>query len=132
MTHEEFGYLDGAPGTRADEVFTSLQSGAKDQDCNGHGTHVAGTVGGLTYGPAKNVSLHAVRSLECLGNGTVSQVGALACLTGSGLIRQGVGCTAWACLVVSPGGVSGPGQPMSSEAKQRCEKSDRSRPLARL
>ena len=56
-------------------MFSSLTSGAACQDCNGHGTHVAGTVGGYTFGPAKNVSLHAVRALECLGNGTVSQVG---------------------------------------------------------
>lgn len=45
------------------------------QDCNGHGTHVAASVAGLTYGVAKNASLLAVRALECLGNGTVSQVG---------------------------------------------------------
>ena len=42
--------------------------------CGTAGTHVAGTVGGLTYGPAKNSSLLAIRSLECLGNGTVTQV----------------------------------------------------------
>ena len=34
---------------------------------------MAGTIGGLTYGPAKNATLLAVRSLECLGNGTISQ-----------------------------------------------------------
>lgn len=74
VSHDEFHYADGAPGTRAREVFTSLQSGTAGQDCNGHGTAVAATVGGLTYGPAKNATLLAVRSLECLGNGTVSQV----------------------------------------------------------
>lgn len=74
VTHSEFRYLDGRPGTRANEAYTSLMSGSAGQDCNGHGTHVAGAVGGLTYGVAKNVTLHAVRSLECLGNGTVSQV----------------------------------------------------------
>ena len=73
-SHNEFRYANGQPGSRASEAFTSLTSGSVGQDCNGHGTHVAATVGGLTFGPAKNVTLLAVRSLECLGNGTVSQV----------------------------------------------------------
>ena len=73
-THQEFRYGDGAAGTRATEVFTSLQSGATGQDCNGHGTHVAAVVAGLTVGVAKNATLLSVRSLECMGNGTVSQV----------------------------------------------------------
>ncbi len=41
-------------------------------DCHGHGTHVAGTVGGMTYGVAKNVRLHAVRVLDCGGSGYYS------------------------------------------------------------
>jgi subtilisin family serine protease len=43
-------------------------------DCNGHGTHVAGTIGGSTFGVAKNARLHAVRVLDCNGNGTTSSV----------------------------------------------------------
>jgi subtilisin family serine protease len=43
-------------------------------DCNGHGTHVAGTVGGSTYGVAKGVRLVAVRVLNCAGSGTLSGV----------------------------------------------------------
>ncbi len=43
-------------------------------DCNGHGTHVAGTVGGTTWGVAKGVSLIPVRVLNCTGGGTVSGV----------------------------------------------------------
>jgi subtilisin family serine protease len=43
-------------------------------DCQGHGTHVAGTVGGATYGVAKNVSLVSVRVLDCNGSGTNSGV----------------------------------------------------------
>ena len=39
-------------------------------DCNGHGTHVAGTIGGSTYGVAKGVKLVAVRVLNCSGSGT--------------------------------------------------------------
>jgi subtilisin family serine protease len=44
--------------------------GGSGQDCNGHGTHVAGTIGGATYGVAKAVALVAVRVLDCGGNGS--------------------------------------------------------------
>ncbi|NUT98530.1 MAG: S8 family peptidase [Saccharothrix sp.] len=43
-------------------------------DCNGHGTHVAGTVGGTTYGVAKKVKLVGVRVLNCSGSGTYAGV----------------------------------------------------------
>ena len=45
-------------------------------DCNGHGTHVAGTVGGNQYGVAKGVALVGVRVLNCQGSGTTAQVAA--------------------------------------------------------
>ncbi|WP_433614707.1 S8 family serine peptidase [Dactylosporangium sp. CA-139114] len=43
-------------------------------DCDGHGTHVAGTIGGATYGVAKQITLKAVRVLDCSGNGYLSEV----------------------------------------------------------
>ncbi|HEX8146362.1 MAG TPA: S8 family peptidase [Pyrinomonadaceae bacterium] len=54
--------------------FTSIGDGNGSNDCAGHGTHVAGTVGGTTYGVAKGVTLHPVRVLDCAGNGTDSTV----------------------------------------------------------
>ena len=54
--------------------FTSINDGNGTNDCNGHGTHVSGTVGGTTYGVAKNVTLVAVRVLGCNGSGTTSGV----------------------------------------------------------
>ena len=54
--------------------FTSISDGNGSNDCAGHGTHVAGTVGGSTYGVAKGVTLHPVRVLDCSGNGTDSTV----------------------------------------------------------
>ena len=48
--------------------------GGNGQDCNGHGTHVAGTVGGSTYGVAKGVELVGVRVLDCNGSGSTSGV----------------------------------------------------------
>jgi aqualysin 1 len=48
--------------------------GGNGSDCNGHGTHVAGTVGGSTYGVAKSVRLHSVRVLNCNGSGTISGI----------------------------------------------------------
>jgi subtilisin family serine protease len=49
-------------------------AGGQSTDCNGHGTHVAGTVGGTTYGVAKSVQLVAVKVLNCQGSGTLSGV----------------------------------------------------------
>jgi subtilisin family serine protease len=57
--------------TRGFDAFTDGQAG---NDCNGHGTHVAGTVGGTKYGVAKGVSLVAVRVLDCGGSGSNSGV----------------------------------------------------------
>jgi len=65
-THGEFA-------GRAVHGFDAIDGGTAD-DCNGHGTHVAGTVGGGTYGVAKAVTLVAVRVLNCEGSGTTAQV----------------------------------------------------------
>jgi serine protease len=54
--------------------FDAVTSGGNGNDCNGHGTHVAGTVGGSTYGVAKGVTIHPVRVLGCNGSGTNSGV----------------------------------------------------------
>jgi subtilisin family serine protease len=61
-------------GGRATGGFTSVSDGRGAGDCNGHGTHVAGTIGGSTYGVARNVRLVAVRVLDCAGSGTTSGV----------------------------------------------------------
>ncbi len=66
-THNQFG-------GRAQHGFTAINDGRGSTDCNGHGTHVAGTVGGTTYGVAKNVTLYAVRVLGCNGSGTTTGV----------------------------------------------------------
>jgi subtilisin family serine protease len=65
-THTQFG-------GRAVSGFDAVDGGAAD-DCNGHGTHVAGTVGGATYGVAKAVRIVAVRVLDCSGSGTTAGV----------------------------------------------------------
>ena len=61
-------------GGRASVGVDEIGDGHNGIDCNGHGTHVAGTVGGSTYGVAKGVSLVAVRVLDCSGSGTNSGV----------------------------------------------------------
>lgn len=59
---------------RASVGYDAVGDGRYGIDCDGHGTHVAGTVGGVNYGVAKKVSLVAVRVLNCKGSGTVSGV----------------------------------------------------------
>ncbi|MCM3903439.1 MAG: S8 family peptidase [Pyrinomonadaceae bacterium] len=59
-------------GGRASNVFDAF--GGNGQDCHGHGTHVAGTVGGSTYGVAKSALLRGVRVLNCSGSGSNSGV----------------------------------------------------------
>lgn len=67
QTHQEFA-------GRASGGFTAIADGNGTNDCNGHGTHVAGTVGGTTTGVAKDVNLVAVRVLGCGGSGSTSGV----------------------------------------------------------
>ena len=54
--------------------FTTVHDGWETSDCFGHGTSVAGVIGGTTWGVAKNVSLYSVRVLNCDGNGSISDV----------------------------------------------------------
>ena len=67
ITHTQFG-------GRASVAFDAVGDGRNGIDCNGHGTHVSGTIGGSTYGVAKSVRLFAVRVLNCSGSGTNSGV----------------------------------------------------------
>ena len=59
-------------GGRASNVYDAL--GGNGTDCNGHGTHVAGTVGSSTYGVAKAVRLRGLRVLNCSGSGATSGI----------------------------------------------------------
>jgi serine protease len=55
---------------RIGEGFTVFDDGRLSSDCNGHGTHVAGTVGGTNWGVAKDVTLVPVKVLDCTGTGS--------------------------------------------------------------
>ena len=67
VTHTQFG-------GRATFGFTASGLPEPGVDCHGHGTHVAGTIGGTTFGVAKLVRLVAVKVLDCLGEATFTQV----------------------------------------------------------
>lgn len=66
-THSQFG-------GRVVPAYSAIGDGYGAEGCNGHGTHVAGTVGGATVGVARGVTLYSVRVLDCMGNGTASTV----------------------------------------------------------
>ncbi|MFF1559877.1 S8 family peptidase [Streptomyces sp. NPDC058279] len=65
--HDEFG-------GRATFGFDAMDDGKQGMDCQGHGTHVAGTVAGATYGVARKADLVSVRVLGCDGTGTYSGI----------------------------------------------------------
>jgi subtilisin family serine protease len=76
-------------GGRAAVTLDVIGDGRNGQDCNGHGTHVAGTIGGSTYGVAKGVNLRAVRVLNCSGSGSTSGIiSALNSLAGNHAARS--------------------------------------------
>jgi subtilisin family serine protease len=66
-THTEFG-------GRVVGGYSSVSDGNGTEDCNGHGTHVAGTIGGSNYGVAPSVAIVPVRVLDCNGSGSTSAV----------------------------------------------------------
>jgi len=66
-THTQFG-------GRVVPAYSSIADGYGADGCHWHGTHVAGTVGGSTFGVARGVSLYSVRVLDCNGSGTISGV----------------------------------------------------------
>ncbi|MBR8845060.1 MULTISPECIES: S8 family serine peptidase [Pseudoalteromonas] len=67
ISHNEFG-------NRASHGYDFVDNDNDATDCNGHGTHVAGTIGGGEYGVAKNVNIVGVRVLGCNGSGSYSGV----------------------------------------------------------
>ncbi|MFI6393579.1 S8 family serine peptidase [Nonomuraea sp. NPDC050547] len=67
LSHTEFG-------GRARYGYDAVDSDLVAQDCYGHGTHVAGILGGATYGVAKDVQLVGVRVLDCAGYGTTAEI----------------------------------------------------------
>ncbi|GGK29000.1 hypothetical protein GCM10010124_22200 [Pilimelia terevasa] len=67
QTHTDFG-------GRAVPGFDGVTSGGSAVDCHGHGTHVAGSTAGGTYGMAPRAKIHAVRVLGCQGTGDMSVV----------------------------------------------------------
>jgi len=75
-THRDFTTaLDGTSASgRVDGGTSRVDDGKGTQDCQGHGTHVAATIGGTVHGVAKEVSLTPVRVLDCHGSSTSSIV----------------------------------------------------------
>jgi len=100
VTHAEFGHADGSPGSRATSAYDFVDDDSNADDCDGcgvrswtpspraslvmcrltapprarHGTHVAGTAAGLTYGAAKEASVYGLRVLDCEGSGYGSDI----------------------------------------------------------
>ncbi|XP_072030115.1 aqualysin-1-like [Amphiura filiformis] len=68
--HVDFGGVGG----RCETSFDAVGGAGGGVDCNGHGTHCAGTTSGSTWGVAKNSMVYGIRVLSCLGSGSTSGV----------------------------------------------------------
>jgi len=104
-THTQFG-------GRASNVFDAF--GGNGADCNGHGTHVSGTIGGSTYGVAKSSLPRGVRVLDCNGSGSTSGV-----IAGVDWVRQNFIAPAVANMSLG-GGVSTALDSGKQPFKRRC------------
>ena len=71
-THDEFEGRASYGGYDAIDALTGTNR--QGLDCNSHGTHCAGTVGGKTYGVAKKATLYSIRVLGCTGSGAISGI----------------------------------------------------------
>lgn len=73
-THHEFNNSFGRVAQDADFTDAPFPNAAPSHDCDGHGTHVAATVGGVNVGIAPGAKLHSIRVLDCNGSGSISDV----------------------------------------------------------
>ncbi|WP_244871657.1 S8 family peptidase [Catellatospora sp. TT07R-123] len=80
-------------GGRAQFNYNAVDS--NNTDCNGHGTHVAGTIGSTSYGVAKAASLHGVKWLNCAGSGTTSGAVAAVNWVTANHVKPAVANTSW-------------------------------------
>jgi subtilisin family serine protease len=95
-THVEFA-------GRAHHAFSAIADGRGSDDCHGHGTHVAGTIGGATAGVAKDATLWAVRVLDCAGSGPMSAtIAAVDWVTANhvkpAVVNMSLGSSGWLAL----------------------------------
>jgi subtilisin family serine protease len=74
ISHSQFGGRASYGVDTVDDPTPDRPDDTVPEDCDGHGTHVAGTVGGSDHGVAKGVQLVAVQVLDCLGGGTTQSV----------------------------------------------------------
>ena len=72
MTHQEFTVDGPGTGRRVTSGYDFVENDDYAGDCDGHGSHTAGTAVGLTVGFAKDAHAVSVRILDCNGSGTVS------------------------------------------------------------
>jgi aqualysin 1 len=94
-SHQDFG-------GRASVALDMVNDGQNGQDCNGHGTHVAGIIGGSTYGVAKQASVHSVRVLTCTGNGEFSNIVAAVDWLTANAVKPAVANMSFAAVGASP------------------------------